>query len=89
MEGDGEAAPLPPSTRNRHGVAGAMLAGAMIAIRDILETPKDDDAVIIEASSEPEDIDNEGMSFVVDPNTIAYTPALPRHRIARDNGAQV
>ena len=65
-----------------------MLAGAMIAVRDILEAPKDDDAVIIEASSEPEDID-EGMSFVVDPNTIAYTPPLARHRTHRDSRAQV
>jgi hypothetical protein len=45
------------SLRKRKGVAGAMLAGAMIAVRDILEMPKDDEAVIIEASSEPEDID--------------------------------
>ena len=77
-----------PSYRKRQGVAGAMLAGAMIAIRDILETPKDDDAVIIEASSEPEDFD-EGMSFVVDPNTIAYTPPIARYRTQRDSGAQV
>lgn len=76
------------SLRKRKGVAGAMLAGAMIAIRDILEAPKDDEAVIIEASSEPEDID-EGMNFVVDPNTIAYTPPLPRYRAQRDSGAQV
>ena len=76
------------SLRKRKGVAGAMLAGAMIAIRDILEAPKDDEAVIIEASSEPEDID-EGMNFVVDPNTIAYTPPLPRYRARRDSGAQV
>ena len=76
------------SLRKRKGVAGAMLAGAMIAVRDILEMPKDDEAVIIEASSEPEDID-EGMNFVVDANTIAYTPPLPRHRTQRDSGAQV
>ncbi|HMK11745.1 MAG TPA: hypothetical protein VK461_09200 [Acidimicrobiales bacterium] len=77
-----------PGYRKRQGVAGAMLAGAMIAIRDILETPKDDGAVVIEASSEPEDLD-EGMSFVVDPNTIAYTPPIPRYRNQRDSGAQV
>ena len=77
-----------PSYRKRQGVAGAMLAGAMIAVRDILEMPKDDEAVVIEASSEPEDVD-EGMNFVVDPNTIAYTPPMPRHRAPRDSGAQV
>jgi hypothetical protein len=76
------------SLRKRKGVAGAMLAGAMIAVRDILEAPMDDEAVIIEASSEPEDID-EGMNFVVDPNTIAYTPPMPRHRTKRDSRAQV
>ena len=59
-----------------------MLAGAMIVVRDILEAPKDDEAVIIEASSELEDIDD-GMNFVVDENTIAYTPPLPRHRSQR------
>ena len=73
-----------PSYRKRQGVAGAMLAGAMIAVRDILEMPKDDEAVIIEASSEPEDIDD-GMNFVVDANTIAYTPPMPRHRAPRDS----
>lgn len=76
------------SLRKRKGVAGAMLAGAMIAVRDILEAPKDDEAVIIEASSEPEDIDD-GMNFIVDANTIAYTPPIPRHRPERDTGAQV
>ncbi len=78
------------SPRKKHGVAGAMLAGAMIAIRDILETPKDDEpAITIGASGEPGDIDNEGMQFVVDPNTIAYTPPLPRRSERPDSKAQV
>jgi hypothetical protein len=74
--------------RKRKGVAGAMLAGAMIAVRDILEMPKDDQAVIIEASSEPEDID-EGMNFVLDADTIAYTPPLARRPPNPDTRAQV
>ncbi len=76
------------SLRKRKGVAGAMLAGAMIAVRDILEMPKDDEAVIIEASSEPEDID-EGMSFVLDADTIAYTPPIARRPATPDPRAEV
>ncbi len=74
-----------PVERKRHGITGAMLAGAMIAVRDILETPKDQDAVIVQASAEPEDIDGEGMNFMLDPDTIAYTPPLARRPPQHDS----
>ena len=66
-----------------------MLAGAMIAVRDILEMPKDDEAVIIEASSEPEDID-EGMNFVVDAeHDRLHAADAARTARPRDSRAQV
>ena len=78
-----------PVELKRHGITGAMLAGAMIAVRDILETPKDQDAVIVQAPAEPEDIDGEGMNFMLDPDTIAYTPPLARRPPQHDSRAQV
>ena len=44
------------------GLPGAMVAGAMIAIRDIYEGPKRDEApVVVDAPSEPHDIDRDGV----------------------------
>jgi hypothetical protein len=64
------------------GVAGAALAGAMIAIRDIYEgRPKDDGSVVVDAPTEPEDLDRDGLELGADQiggvNDVAV-PALPR-----------
>jgi hypothetical protein len=47
------------------GAAGAALAGAMIAIRDIYEgKPKRDDGqVVVDAPSEPHDVDRDGVTL--------------------------
>jgi hypothetical protein len=48
--------------RRKGGAAGAALAGAMLAIADIYEGPrKDDKPVTVEASSDPEDVDRDGI----------------------------
>jgi hypothetical protein len=48
--------------RRKAGVAGAMMAGAMIAIRDIYEgPPKDEGAVVVDSPSEPVDLDEDGV----------------------------
>jgi hypothetical protein len=62
--------------RQRHGLAGAALAGAMIAVRDILEAPKEPDPVTVEVSSEPVDIDADGIRVDVDEQRSAVTPPL-------------
>jgi hypothetical protein len=60
------------------GIPGAVLAGGMIAIRDLLEEPKDDRPVaIVEAPSELHDVDRDGVRVTVEGVDVA-APALPR-----------
>jgi hypothetical protein len=63
--------------KRRYGVAGGMLAGAMIAIRDVLEKPKDDQVVTVQAPGEPGDIDTEGIAVPIDDDHHAVASALP------------
>ena len=49
------------------GAAGAALAGAMIAIRDIYEgPPKDEGSVVVDSPTEPEDVDRDGVALAAD-----------------------
>jgi hypothetical protein len=60
------------------GVAGAALAGAMIAIRDVYEgPPKDQGVVVVEASSQPEDIDRDGVELAADEIGGTHDLAVP------------
>lgn len=64
------------------GAAGAALAGAMIAVRDIYEGAKRDDGqVVVDAPSEPHDVDRDGVELSADdvggPDAVAV-PAQPR-----------
>jgi len=61
-------------TRARYGVLGAPMAGAMLALRDILEKPKDDAAVVVEASSDPVDLDEHGITVPLDQGLAAKAP---------------
>jgi hypothetical protein len=46
------------------GLPGAMVAGAMIALRDIYESPKRDDGqVVVDAPNEPHDVDRDGVQL--------------------------
>ncbi len=50
--------------RRAGGVAGAIVAGAMIAVRDVVEgPPKDQGSVVVEAPSDPEDLDTDGTTL--------------------------
>jgi hypothetical protein len=64
------------------GAAGAALAGAMIAVRDIYEGPKRDDGeVVVEASTEPVDVDRDGVELSADEvggSEDVAVPAQPR-----------
>ena len=62
------------------GMPGAMMAGAMIALRDIYEGPVTDEIVSVsETPDEPADVDRDGLSMTVE--GIAVTaPALPATR---------
>ncbi len=49
------------------GVPGAIVAGAMIAVRDIYEGPKrDDGSVVVDSPSEPHDVDRDGVDLRAD-----------------------
>jgi len=59
----------------RYGTVGAMLAGGMVVFDKLLgRKPKEDAAIIVEASGEPGDIDVDGINFVLDDNTTVSSP---------------
>lgn len=63
--------------RRKGGMAGAAMAGAMLAVADIYEGPrKDDKPVTVEASSDPENVDRDGIDLAVGELEVA-APALP------------
>lgn len=46
------------------GTPGAVMAGMMIALRDIYESPKrDNGSVVVDSPSEPHDVDRDGLEF--------------------------
>jgi hypothetical protein len=52
----------------RYGTVGAMLAGGMVVFDKLLgRKPKEDAAIIVEASGEPGDIDTDGITTVSSP----------------------
>ena len=52
--------------RRKGGVAGAAMAGAMMAVAEVYEgPPKEDAPVTVEASSDPNDIDKDGVDLTV------------------------
>lgn len=52
--------------RRKGGVAGAAMAGAMLAVAEIYEGPRKDDApVTVEASGDPHDVDRDGIDVQV------------------------
>jgi hypothetical protein len=60
------------------GVAGAAIAGAMIAVRDIYEGPKrDDGSVVVDAPSDPHDVDRDGVALSSDEVGGAHDIAVP------------
>lgn len=63
--------------RRRAGLAGAAMAGAMLAVAEVYEGPKKDDKpVTVEASSDPENVDRDGISLAVG-DVEVDAPALP------------
>ena len=63
--------------KRKGGLAGAAMAGAMFAVADIVEGPKKDDKpVTVEASSDPDDVDRDGIDVQVGDVEVG-SPALP------------
>ena len=63
--------------RRLGGLPGAVLAGALMGLKDVLDPPKDKQAVVVEASSEPHDIDKDGIDMELDGDRRAVSPPLP------------
>jgi hypothetical protein len=64
--------------RRKGGVAGAAMAGAMLALRDIYEGPtKEEIPIEVEASGEPHNLDRDGVDLTVDGVDVS-APALER-----------
>ncbi|HWM18154.1 MAG TPA: hypothetical protein VNO51_00595 [Ilumatobacteraceae bacterium] len=64
--------------RRKGGVAGAAMAGAMLAMRDIFDGPtKEEIPIEVEASGEPHDLDRDGVDLTVDGVDVS-APALER-----------
>ena len=69
----------------RYGTVGAMLAGGMLVFDKLLgRKPKEEAAVVVEAASEPGNIDDNGITLVVDANMTVVSP--PPH--LRQHNAQ-
>ncbi len=52
--------------RRKAGAAGAAMAGAMLAVSEIIEgPPKDRGSVTVEASGDPHDVDRDGVDLTV------------------------
>lgn len=61
--------------RRKGGVAGAAMAGAMMAVAEIYEgPPKEDAPVTVEASSDPIDIDRDGVDVQVGDVDVSAPP---------------
>jgi hypothetical protein len=61
--------------RRKGGVAGAAMAGAMLAVAEIYEgPPKQDAPVTVAASSDPTDVDKDGIDVTVGEVDVAAPP---------------
>ena len=61
--------------RRQGGVAGAAMAGAMMAVAEIYEgPPKEDAPVTVESSSDPTDIDKDGVDVTVGEVDVSSPP---------------
>lgn len=60
----------------KHGLAGAIVAGGMLAIDQVLgRKPKEQPAAVSEFSGEPTDIDKNGIAIPLDDATTVVSPA--------------
>jgi hypothetical protein len=87
MSGPGDDADIEPveafdpvrTARRRHGAAGAIVAAGMFGLDQALgRKPKEEAPIVMAASDEPVDIDNEGITVPVDERVSVVAPPQPR-----------
>jgi hypothetical protein len=67
------------NARRRHGAAGAIVAAGMFGLDQALgRKVKQEAPIVVSAPTEPVDVDNDGISVIVDDTTSIVAPALPR-----------
>ena len=68
-----------PVARRRHGTAGAIAAAGMFGLDQALgRKPKEEAPIVMAASDEPVDIDNDGITVPVDDDVSVIAPPQPR-----------
>jgi len=73
--------PLVRRAAQRYGTVGAMLAGGMVVFDRLLgRKPKEEAAVVFEASSDPLNIDDDGITVELNEHITVHSPA-PSKRI--------
>jgi hypothetical protein len=66
------------TARRRHGAAGAMLAAGMFGVDIALgRKPKEEAPVVVASSSEPVDIETDGIEVPIDDRTSVFAPPQP------------
>lgn len=75
--------------RRKGGVAGAAMAGAMLAISEIVEGPRRDEIVAVsESPTDPDDIDVDGISVSLDGREFWAPPPDDAGTGSSDSGDQ-
>lgn len=71
--------------RRKYGAVGAVVASSMLGIERVLgRKPKEEEPAVWEASGEPGDIDNDGITIEVDDETqVVSRPKASRRRCCR------
>ena len=78
--------PLVRRAAQRYGTVGAMLAGGMVVFDKLLgRKPKQEAAVVFEASSDPMDIDHDGITVELNDHLTVHSPAPSK----RNSGLRV
>jgi hypothetical protein len=66
------------TARRKHGAAGAVLAAGMFGVDIALgRKPKEEAPIVMAASSEPVDIETDGIEVPIDDNTTVWAPPQP------------
>jgi hypothetical protein len=75
---ESERAAMMRRARQKAGVGGAAMAGAMMALQGILEGPKKEPiAIVVAAPTEPINPDAEGISLKLDDRSLFAPPMAP------------